>query len=131
MKEKLVELIKYGFWGCVTTGINLLLFVLFDQLGMYYLMANTVAYFIAVIINYIFNRKYVFNTGNKNKRETYQELIKFIMVRVIALLLDNILFYGVVDILRINKYVGRIGLTIIIISATYFINKIFVFKKEV
>lgn len=129
MKDSLRELIKYGIYGCITTGINLALFVFFKEIGMYYLVANTVSYVIAVIINYILNRRYVFVTTGNTKQQIKEEFIKFVGVRCASLILDNILFYFVVDIMKVNIYVGRVCLSVGIILCTFIVNKFFVFKK--
>ena len=54
-KEKLIELIKYGFWGGISTAINLALFYMFIFFKMQYVCSNIVSYIIAVIFSYIFN----------------------------------------------------------------------------
>lgn len=125
------ELIKYGFFGAITTGINLILFFILEYVGVHYIIANTIAYFIAVVINYVFNRNYVFEkeTG-ASKSETTRQFIKFVIVRLASLLVDNSLFYILVDVLGINVYISRIGLSVGIIMATYVINKLFVFNKK-
>lgn len=130
MKKSIEELIKYGVYGVFTTGINLILFVVFKEIGMYYLVANTVSYIIAVVINYVLNRKFVFKTAGNTKQQAKEEFLKFVGVRCASLVLDNILFYFVVDIMKINVYVGRIFLSIGIILCTFIINKVFVFKKR-
>lgn len=129
MKEKIVELVKYGIYGGITTIINLVLFYIFNELNMYYLLANAISYIIAVIINYILNKLYVFETNNNSMKQNFIEFIKFMFVRLGSLVIDSFLFYVVVDIMKINVYVGRIGLSIIIILLTYVVNRLFVFKK--
>lgn len=92
--------------------------------------ANTLSYIIAVVINYFLNKKYVFKTVNNEKLGRCIEFVKFFVVRMISLLIDNSLFYLVVDILHVNIYLGRIALSTLIIMSTFVINKVFVFKKK-
>ena len=133
MKDKIVELIKYGFWGGITTCLNLVLFFLLDKLNiMHYLLANGIAYVIAVIVNYICNRLFVFNAPNqiaKGRREVTAQFLKFFIMRIISLLIDTALFFVVVDLLGIPKLPGRIALSAVIIILTFVFSKLFVFKK--
>lgn len=92
-------------------------------------MANSVSYAIAVIINYIFNKKYVFKTENSSLSSTRKEFIKFVFVRIASLLADNMLLFLIVDIIKMNLLIGKILSSLIIILSTFILNKIFVFKK--
>ena len=127
--KNLIQIIKYSFWGCITTAINLLLFFILEYVGVYYIVANTLAYFIAVVINYIFNQKFVFEVDTDSRTKRIQ-LIKFILMRAVSLGVDNILFYFLVDIAKCSVYISRIGLSIGIILLTYIINKVFIFKEN-
>ena len=84
MRQKLIEIIKYGFWGVVSTSVNLLLFAFLDYLDiMHYLVANGIAYAVAVVINYICNKLFVFTAPDqtvKGKTETAVQFVKFIIM---------------------------------------------------
>lgn len=128
---KFAELIKYGLFGVITTAINLLLFALFKELGMHYLWANTVSYIIAVIINFVFNQRYVFEqTAKRGSKNYWIQFVKFVVLRIVSLGVDNGLFYVLVTIFGWPVYPSRIGLSIVIILVTYIINKIFIFRKK-
>lgn len=129
--NKLIELIKYSFFGVITTAINLILFAILKEIGVYYILANTIAYFIAVVINYIFNVRFVFNENqDQDKIEKNMQFIKFIGLRIVSLGVDNACFFVLVSILTLPVYLSRVGLSIVIIMATYIINKFFVFNKR-
>lgn len=129
--NKLKELISYGFFGAITTGINLALFALLKELGVYYLLANTIAYFVAVVINYVFNVKFVFpDSAGSGMKAQIKQFLKFLGVRIFSLIVDNALFFLLVSILYFPVYPSRIGLSFFIILATYFVNKFSVFKSN-
>lgn len=130
MKRNFFELIRYGFAGGVCTCINLLLFVVMERMGMYYLLANTISYIVAVIINYFLNCHLVFKSANKTQSETAMEFVKFVIVRLLSLAADNGLFYIAVDRLRLNIYVSKIVISILIIIFTFIVNKNIVFKQN-
>lgn len=125
-KEKWKELLQYGFWGVLTTGINLLLFVIFEYFGIYYIYANTVSYYIACCVNFYVNKKFVFN--NSDNIHIFVQLIKFLVMRTVSIVFDNILFYFLVDICCFNIYISRISLTFGIILLTFVVNKKYIFK---
>ncbi|MBR2473501.1 MAG: GtrA family protein [Clostridia bacterium] len=143
MKQRIIELIKYGFWGGITTLINLALFALLDSFNvMHYIIANGIAYAIAVVINYVCNKLFVFKSNDGiplSKRESTVEFIKFVILRIISLAVDSALFFVLVelleDIIIINigfittRLIIRFILSTVIILATYIINKLFIFKS--
>jgi putative flippase GtrA len=127
--KNIIEFIKYGFWGAVTTGINLLAFFWLESLGMYYIVANIVSYIFAVFVNYILNKKFVFKSDSSENKDGKQ-LIKFFIVRLVSLLIDNILFYLLVSTLHYNVNFSRVFLSLAIIVATFGVNKLFVFNTK-
>ena len=125
MTKDAKELIRYLFFGAITVGINILLLKLFIDLG------NIISYFIAVIINYIFNKYYVFKSFEIKKTKIINEqFLKFVGMRIVSLILDNFLFYICVSILQYPIYLSRIVLTIIIIALTFILNKFFIFVNK-
>jgi len=130
MWNNFVELIKYGISGVLTTVMNFALFVLLEKAGMHYIAANIAAYLVAAIMNYILNKRFVFRTEYYSGKTARREFLKFFGVKVFALAADSVLFYVLVGICRMNLYVGRIGLSMAVIMATFLLNKIFVFEKE-
>lgn len=130
MKELIEQAIKYGLFGAVTTGINLILFFILDQCGIYYLLANGIAYYIAVIINYFFNYYLVFEHSKETRKVICSKLLQFIGLRTASFLVDTALFFVLVSVLRGNKYMCRIGLSIAIILVNYIWSKKKIFIKE-
>lgn len=126
--KKITEFIKYSFIGGITTALNLGLFIILEKCGLNYIIANTIAYVIAVIFNFILSKKYVFNLENQNKYNSINEFIRFAFVRILSLIVDNGVFYICVDLLHINVYISRITISFVIIILTFAINKLFVFK---
>jgi putative flippase GtrA len=130
VKGRFIELIRYGIYGGITTAFNLLFFFILEKLGMYYILANILAHIIAVVVNYVLNKKFVFCTDSISKSDWRNEFLKFLGVRVISLIVDNVLFYMLIDGLKVPLYIGRIGLSMTIIMITFIVNKIYVFKRN-
>lgn len=122
------ELIKYGFWGVVTTLLNLALYYILVRFGLYYLISNVVSYIIAVILSYFFNNWFVFNQVEKEKI-SIKKMSKYFLIRVLSIGLDSGLLYGCVSIFHFNQMLSKLFVSFLIIMLTYLLNKKFVFTN--
>ena len=86
MKKRLTEIIRYGFWGVISTGINLILFYLFVFMHLQYVVANVVSYVVAVFASYYFNKRFVFTS--KTGKSVWM-LIKYVLIRTISIAADS------------------------------------------
>lgn len=130
VKNRLVELVKYGFWGGITVGINMGLFYLLNESGLYYLLASMIAYYIAVIINYFLNYHLVFNQPNEDVKGKLNKLGHFLGLRTFSLLVDTVLFFALVNLIGINVYAARVGLALFIIMVNYLWSRTKIFVKQ-
>lgn len=129
MKKQVFAFIKYSIYGILTTAVNFILFIFMKENGMHYIFANSLSYFIAVVMNYILNRKYVFGKGTQQVKAVIAEFMKFIFVRVAALVMDNVFFYILVERFEFHIYVTKILLSFASITVTYLVNKNYVFER--
>lgn len=127
MLKKLSELIKFGFWGAVSTGINLLLFYLFIFFGMPYIVSNVVSYIIAVIFSYVFNNRFVFKE-TKDKESTKQ--LKYFTVRAISIAVDSIILAFLHETIGLPLMVSKILDSVVIILSTYIVSKFWIFTRK-
>ena len=127
------EVFNYLLFGVLTTIINLVTYYLlttfvFDiSKELELQIANIISWIIAVLVAYITNRKYVFESKNKNK---IKELKNFFASRMVTLFEDMLIMYLGVSILKINDKIIKIISQIIVIISNYILSKLFVFKKE-
>lgn len=121
------KFIKFGLVGVLNTLINWIIFALLNFVGVYYIVANVIAYAIATANSYIWNSKWVFKYNGKDKKET---TAKFIILNLIGLALNTAILYFLVDILSLNKLVGLVITTAIVMVINYIANKIWVFKEK-
>ena len=127
MKDKIIILIKYGFWGCISTGINILIFYLFILFKMQYILANVISYIIAVLFSYVFNDLFVFkgNSGNNLKKG-----LKYFFMRGLSLRADNAILVFLCEICGVNILISKIVDSVIIIGVTIVISKSYIFKLD-
>ena len=109
--EKYKEIINYLIFGILTTIVSLLVYYISvytflnpkDALQLQ--IANILSWVAGVTFAYITNRKYVFESKEKNK---LKEASKFVIARIITLLIDmGIMFIGV-TILHFNDKIMKL-----------------------
>ncbi len=125
--DQLKETLKYIVCGGITTAVNLAIFYVLTEMGIYYLLSNIIGYYIAVAINFWMNQIYVFN--KKASADALGRLWKFAKLRTLSLIVDSILFFLLVTICGFPTYLCRIILSIIIITVNYFWSKYKIFKN--
>lgn len=127
MKEKIVHLFKYGFWGVITSVINLFLFEFFICCGMDLVLSNVISYWIAVALSYFFNVKFVFYPNKDEKKVS--EIGRYLIVRIASIIIDSILLWVFVRYLIPNELISKLIVSTLIILGTYFCNKTWVFRE--
>lgn len=135
--EKYKEIINYLIFGGLTTVVSLatkylLLFTIFDATNSIQLQTSIIISWIAaVLFAYFTNRKFVFESTNKNK---FKEFISFIVARFSTLLLEMLIMWFFVTLLKLNSDLYVIIFTIIaqiaVVITNYIFSKLFVFKKN-
>ena len=90
-------------------------------------LANIISWVCAVIFAYITNRKYVFESENN---DIIKECSSFFGTRIITLIIDMILMFVGVTLLKGNDKAFKIISQIVVIVCNYLFSKIYVFKKR-
>ena len=132
---KYKEIINYLIFGVLTTIVSLLTYyllvltILNPNNPIELQIANIISWITCVTFAYITNRKYVFNSKDKN---ITKEIIKFYSSRLTTLFLDMIIMYIFVTKLQFNDKIIKIIAQILIIILNYILSKLLVFtiKKE-
>lgn len=135
--QKYKEVINYLIFGALTTVVNLgikylLLFTILDPSNSIELQVSIVISWIAaVLFAYFTNRKFVFESTSKNK---LKEFISFIIARLSTLLLEMIIMWFFVTLLKLNSDLYVLIFTmlsqIVVVISNYIFSKLFVFKKS-
>lgn len=130
---KYKEIINYLIFGILTTLVSLLTYYLlvFTILNpnnpIELQLANIISWITCVTFAYITNRKYVFNSIDKNIKK---ELIKFYSSRLSTLFLDMLIMFIFVTKLKFNDKIIKIIIQILIIILNYILSKLLVFKNK-
>lgn len=127
--KKYEEIIKYLLFGVLTTLVSILSYALFTRLfNINYLISNVLSWILAVLFAFITNKLYVFKSETNNK-DLLKEIIKFFEFRILSLLIELVIMYLFVDILKLNDMIVKIIAQVIVIVLNYVFSKVFVFKK--
>lgn len=134
--KKYKEIINYLIFGVLTTIVSLatkylLLFTIFDASNAVQLQSSIIiSWVVAVLFAYFTNRKFVFESTNKNK---FKEFVNFVVARLATLLLEMLIMWFFVTLLKLNSDFYVVLFTIIsqvvIIIGNYMFSKLFVFRK--
>ena len=131
--KKYKEIINYLIFGVLTTVVSLATYYIcvFTFLNpenpVELQIANIISWIFAVLFAYVTNRKYVFESKEKNK---VKEATKFVGSRVFTLILDMGVMWLGVTILGFSDKIMKMVSQVLIIIGNYIISKLFVFKEE-
>ena len=127
------EVIMYLIFGVLTTVISLavyylLVYTILNPDNAFELqVANIISWIAGVTFAYITNRKYVFESKNKNK---LKEAGSFVVARLATLFMDMAIMFVGVTILKGNDKILKIISQVVVIVANYVFSKLFVFRKK-
>ena len=124
------ETILYIIFGVLTTIVNLISYYLFSNIiSINYLISNTISWIISVSFAYITNKFYVFNSKDKSKDIIIKEFIKFVNCRLTSGIIEMILLFLLVDIIKVNDVISKLVIGVIVVILNFIFSKLFVFKK--
>lgn len=131
--NKYREVIMYLIFGVLTTLVSVVTrIVLFHTIlsassALEVQIATIISNIVGITFAYFTNRKYVFESTNKNK---IKEAISFVGGRLSTLLMDMLIMFIGVTLLRVNETIVTLISQVLVIVANYLISKLFVFKKR-
>ena len=138
--EKCLEIYKkhkegfnYLIFGGLTTVLTLavyyiLTFTILDaNVSLELQIANVTSWTIGFLFAYFTNRKFVFESKNKNVKG---EFFKFFLSRISTLLLDMFIMFTFVTLLKFNDKIFKIISQVLVILGNYILSKCIVFKKS-
>ena len=126
INDGVIRFIKFSMVGVINTLVNWIIFFILNALGMYYILANIIAYILGTVNSYLWNTLWVFKYKDKASTET---TIKFIILNLIGLGLNTGILYVLVDLCNLNKFIGLVTTTAIVMIINYIVNKLWVFSK--
>ena len=126
--EKHKDKLLYTISAITSFIIDILLFnifkIIFKSLfSTYIYIASFLARAISSFYNYLFNKKIVFSSNNKNT------LLKYYILVIINILISAIIVNILYKVINIDEVIIKICVDMIIFILNYIIQKVFIFKK--
>ncbi|CEI73904.1 MULTISPECIES: GtrA family protein [Romboutsia] len=129
--KKYRESIMYLVFGGLTVGVNIATYIgLTRIIELNYMVANIIAWIVAVIFAYITNKFFVFESNNTELKFLIKEFTSFVSCRLLSGVMEMILMYVMIDMMGINDFITKIFTNILVIVLNYVLSKVIIFKKQ-
>lgn len=123
------EFISYGICGIITTLLHILLFYILIYIKLDYKIANIITLITIKSLAYFMNKIFVFKSKCNSKKELFIEVIKYILSRLITMIIDYFGLIILVEIFNIDALIGKIVILILVVLINYILCKKYVYKK--
>ncbi len=121
----------YLVFGGITTVLNIFTyFICVNLFDLNYIIANIIAWIVAVLVAYITNKFYVFESKEVTIKCFLKEILLFFGARIATLILETLFLYITIKCLSMNEMLAKIISNIIVLIANYILSKYMIFKKE-
>ena len=131
IKTGVYQFVKFGIVGASNTLIAYVIYSICVYIGIHYLIANFIGFFISVLNAYYWSDRFVFKKREGESRSTIWTLAKtYVAYGSTGLLLASILLYLYVDKLQISEYIAQLLVLVITIPLNFVINKFWSFKTK-
>lgn len=127
------ELLNYLIFGILTFFIGLITYYIltlttFNESNAFELqIANIISWIVSVLFAYVTNRKFVFQSKNE---KVLEEMISFCGSRLITLIIDMVIMFIFVTILKINSKFVKFVSQFVVIVTNYILSKLIIFKSS-
>ena len=131
MKNIVKQFLKFGIVGVSNTLIAYMVYSACVFIGIHYLIANAIGFFVSVLNAYYWSDRFVFKKGEGEDRCAAWTLVKtYLAYGSTGLLLASFLLYLYVDKLLISEYIAQLLVLVVTIPFNFIINKFWSFKTK-
>ncbi len=129
--NKYKDVIPYLFFGVCTTVINVVVYWLMAHpFGMGTTISTLIAWLVAVIFAYVTNRKWVFHSKAKGRKEILEEIGSFFACRIGTGIVDWVIMLLFVDLIGFNDVIIKFLANVIVIILNYIASKFIIFNTK-
>lgn len=129
--NKYKPVLSYLFWGVITTLVNIVVFaILSKNFHLFYQTSNVIAWFASVLVAYISNKLWVFDSHTETGGALFAEALRFFLMRTATLALDIIIMFVGVSLLHGDDIIVKIIDNVVVIVSNYAFSKFVVFKDK-
>ena len=132
LKSKVLnkETVSYLVFGILTTVVDFITYLLCLSFSVNNLLANVIAWCVAVLFAYVTNKLFVFDSKSFKWNVIIDEILSFVGGRVFSLLFSLVFIYATVMLMGMPVIVSKIISAVFVVIINYVISKLFVFKEK-
>ena len=123
LKQQIFKFIIVGGFCASLEFITFNIFISFFKID--YLIANVISILIAVSINYLLSRAFVFEKSRYSKRD---EFLSFVLFSVLAILLNQMILWVLFEVIELDIRLCKALAIVIVAFFNYLTKKYIVFK---
>lgn len=142
---KYKEIILYVVFGVITTVANIVAFFVADYiLGQeLYLVSNAIAWVTGVVVAYVTNKLWVFNSKSWKLKVLLKEIPEFVGARLFSFGVEEAGMWLFVDVIGFDEkslcvfgvvitgvVIAKFLLSVLVVIINYFFSKFIIFKKK-
>ncbi|MDU1032945.1 GtrA family protein [Clostridium sp.] len=132
MTKKYKETILYLIFGVLSTVVNIVTYVFFGRVvGLNYLVANLIAWIMAVFFAYITNKFWVFGSKEIKFNYVLKEISSFVGCRLFSGGIEMLIMFIMISVLNINDFVVKIVTNVIVVILNYIFSKLVIFRNNI
>ena len=129
--KKNISFIAYGVFGIFTTIVNIVTYnICYNSIGISNTLSNIAAWVLAVTFAYLTNKVWVFGSESWRWEVLKKEIPAFVSCRIATGILDLIIMYICVDIMKWHALVMKVISNVLVIILNYIFSKLIIFKKR-
>ena len=129
-KSRIKQLVLYGIFGVLTTVVNMLSYnVSYSLLGIPNVPSTIIAWVLAVAFAFITNKLWVFSSKSFDGKTLRHEILSFLGARIGTGLIDLLIMYVAVDVLKWNPILWKLISNVIVIILNYIASRLVIFRK--
>lgn len=131
LMKKYKSFIAYAIFGVFTTVVNILTYnYCYNNLGMNNTLSNVIAWILAVTFAFLTNKAWVFESTSWRWSVLRREIPAFITCRLATGVMDLVIMYICVDVMKWNAMLMKVLSNILVILLNYVFSKLVIFKKK-
>ena len=122
------ELIAYIIFVILTTVVDWIVYYILSGLGVNYIINSIISWTAAVLFAFITNKLFVFDS--KRLKNIFRELVLFVLSRLSTLVINLAGMYVLISLLKLNEFISKAILSILVVILNYIFSKLFIFKTK-
>lgn len=120
-------LILYGIFGCISSGLDFIIFTLLVQvLDLNYILSNCISVLAGISTSFVLNRSYNFKVKDKIVRR----FAIFLTVGLCGMMFSNLILWVCIDKMAMNKIVSKLLSIVLVVFFQFLLNRYVTFRTS-